>query len=176
VNAAIIVISGLPGTGKSTLAKELEKLIPNSLIIKSTQLRITKVKNDFFNENLAEIKLEKDRAYNKMIELAQIAIKEGKLPILDATFHKKYRRDFINKYFSNLNTLKIHLNCPETIAKKRISKRKFDSVDGFLNDPTSYDIMKIQSDKIEKNEEFITIDSSKLNAREAAKWIIQHLL
>ncbi len=175
MNKKIIILSGLPGTGKSTIAKELEKIIPESIIIKTANLREIKINDNFFDENIKEVKIEKDKAYRKMIEVAKEIIKNNKIPILDATFHKKERRNLLDEHFNRSSTLKVHLVCSEEISKNRIKERKGVDIDEFLNKIKDYEIMKTQQDLVEKNEGFIIINTSANTLKEVTEWIIQFL-
>jgi predicted kinase len=171
----VIVLSGLPGSGKSTIASEIAKILPNSTIIKSTKLRNLKTQQNQFDESSEEVKKEKDNAYFEMIKLAKLDIENGKIPILDATFHKKERRALLKESFPDNLLLKIHLECPTEISKQRISQRNKNNIDSFLNKTSDYEIMRSQFDSITENERFIKIKSNEISAKEAANWIIQHL-
>jgi predicted kinase len=175
MNKKIIILSGLPGTGKSTIARELEKTIPKSIVIKTANLREIEINDNFFDENIKEVKIEKDKAYSKMIEVAKEIIKNGKIPILDATFHKKERRNLLDEHFNRSSTLRVHLECSDEISKSRVKERKGNDTDEFLNKIKDYEIMKAQQDLIEKNEGFIIINTSTHTLKEVTEWITQFL-
>jgi len=148
------MMHGLPATGKSTIAKEIQKNLPNSVILKSATYRPIKHNTSYFDETLSEISQQKDEAYKTLINDAKKAISAGKIPILDATFHKKHRRNWVYKLEKDGITIKIlSTRCSDKTITKRIGSRKNKkNADSMLNQKKAFDIMKLQADPLTKDE------------------------
>jgi predicted kinase len=123
----IIIICGLPGVGKSTLAKKLAPMI-NAIILSSDKIR----KELFSNPTYSSV--ERKLIYDIMIILAKYLNEARCNCILDATFNREYSRMEIKK--------KLHLNdrqfyiiecfCPEEAALSRLKSRKDDYSDATI--------------------------------------------
>lgn len=95
------MLHGQPLAGKSTAAKNIIKVLKKnnlkSEIVKSVHTRHKKSGNlfnkDFVDEDIKETKAEKDEAYSNLCDIAKKLLKQGIIPVLDATFHKKHRRE-----------------------------------------------------------------------------------
>ncbi|MBN1170101.1 AAA family ATPase [Candidatus Micrarchaeota archaeon] len=111
----LIIICGLPGTGKSSLSRKLREKIGavylNTDIIRK---QITK-KPDYSEE-------EKKRVYDEMINLAEKNINERKNVILDATFYSKKLR-MVMKNISKDHYV-ILCSLPEKLVKERLMGRE----------------------------------------------------
>jgi len=150
------MLHGLPGTGKSTLAKQISEQIPNSVVLKTVNFRKTKQEGiSRFDETNEQTKKEKDASYQEMIKNAKETLEQGKTPILDATFHKKYRREWVQNLAKEMNAeLKIiTVTCDEKTIKERIQQRTKDNEDMFLDTFEAYKIMKEQQDELEEYSE-----------------------
>jgi hypothetical protein len=142
----LIMVCGLQGTGKTTIAKLINSEI-NGILISSDVIR----KELFRNRNYGKDETKKN--YDEMIRRAKCYIDEGQNVVLDATFAKKEYRDkakSITKKFIIIETI-----CPENIVKERLKNRKNSYSEADYN---IYLLRKNAFEPIE--EEHITIDTS----------------
>jgi len=92
-----------------------------------------------------------------MIELAEKEIKIGVIPILDATFHKKYRREWVYALSRKIGRELYLIWCicnDDRIIKKELEKRKKNALnkDNILNEGGQYCIMKDQFEELDDDE------------------------
>jgi len=148
------MLHGLPGSGKSFLADKLAKNIPNSIILKTVSYRKTTLKGtERFDETNPTARKEKDESYKALLEETRKCVKAGKIPILDATFHKAYRREWFYKLAKELKEklAVIHVIAIEEQIKQRMDERKGKTdKDAFLDSWEAYQLMKEQSDRLEE--------------------------
>lgn len=111
----VIWITGLPGSGKSTVADRLKAAIPDAVILRMDDLRKTVTPNPTFSNEEREI------LYRSLVYMAGILYKNGHTVILDATANmRRWRdlaRDTIKDYFE------VSLRCPLEECRKREMKR-----------------------------------------------------
>lgn len=115
----LFVLCGLPGTGKSTLAKILaEKL--NGVWINSDSVRLKLFEKRTYSEK------EKNFVYEKMFEEAERLLKEKREVVLDATFYRSSLREKARALAERTATTAILVECtlPEDEVRKRIMERK----------------------------------------------------
>lgn len=110
-----IWITGLPGSGKSTIADEIKKLYPRFIILRMDEFRkIVTPKPTYSDE-------ERDIVYRSLVCLAKILTDNGHDIIIDATGNlRKWRtlaRKIISEYYE------IYLKCPIEICMEREQKR-----------------------------------------------------
>ncbi len=105
---AIVLVGGLPGTGKSTLAKSLAE---------SAEFEI--VRSDVVRKDLAvgvsgpELYSPQwtDRTYTECLRLAEAHIFQGKRVLLDASFHENHRRQAVFEVAHQLAVPAVMLVC-----------------------------------------------------------------
>ncbi len=121
-NIMLILITGLPGTGKSYFARQLSDRLRGEYI-SSDQ---TRKKMDAMGKYLEE---DKEKVYGHMEELAQSLIMEEKTVILDATFYKqKLRNRFITLALDhNIPFYVVWITAEEEIIRERLASRRTDS-------------------------------------------------
>jgi aminoglycoside phosphotransferase family enzyme/predicted kinase len=114
----LIIVSGLPGTGKTSVAKEIAQKV-DSVVLSSDELRKRVLKELGYTER------KKKRVYDEMFRIAQDLLERGKSVVLDGTFFQKELRDKAYRLGKKKKecVFLIQTVCPEKIVKKRIEKR-----------------------------------------------------
>ena len=113
--AFAVWITGLPGSGKSTIAKGLVKVIRNAEYLRLDEMRKKFIKEPKFTDE------ERDLVYSKFIEEGVSGIAAGKNVVFDATAHKlKWRSEARSKI---KNFIEVNIKCPLDVCIERESKR-----------------------------------------------------
>lgn len=147
----LVVITGLPGSGKTTIADSLSKEI-DAIVLSTDKIRKNMFKNPVYNEN------DKRVVYNELFSRAREYLSSGKNVILDGTFYTKSLRDKAKEVGASVSEKVIFIYCetPEQILKERITKRK----DKFSDADFSV-YLKIKEVFEDFEEEVIIVDTSK---------------
>jgi predicted kinase len=112
----IVIVFGLPGSGKSYFASRLAKRI-NAGYINSDRLRKEMFKYRTYSEG------EKTAVYDAMLKKMKQAIFQNRNLVLDATFHKNENRKlFIEETEKRESILFIEIKADENIIKERLKE------------------------------------------------------
>lgn len=110
-----IWITGLPGSGKSTVADEIKKIHPEFIILRMDELRKVVTPEATYSES------ERELVYRSLVYLAKILTEHGHDVIIDATGNlRRWRglaRQLIPRY------AEIYLKCLIEICMEREKKR-----------------------------------------------------
>ncbi len=120
----IILICGLPGVGKTTLAKELAPLA------KAVVLSTDKIRKELIKKPTYSIK-ERRMVYEIFLLVAKYLHDSGVNCILDATFNRKRSRSQVKRSLG-ISESQIHIVecvCPEEVVFSRLRSRKEDYSD-----------------------------------------------
>jgi adenylylsulfate kinase len=108
-------VTGLPGSGKSTIAKELINKLKNTEYLRLDEMRKYFIKEPKFTDE------ERELVYSKFIDEGASRIAEGKNVVFDATAHKlKWRSEARSKI---KNFIEVNIKCPLDVCIERESKR-----------------------------------------------------
>lgn len=118
-----IWITGLPSSGKSTIAKELIKKLKKSKI-NFICLRLDKIRKQIVKKPKYTEK-ERDFVYKAYADKGIGLIKKTNV-VFDATAHKLKYRDYARKRIKNF--IEVYVKCPLKVCIERESKRK----EGFV--------------------------------------------
>ncbi|NIP62400.1 MAG: AAA family ATPase [Nitrosopumilaceae archaeon] len=159
------MVTGLPGTGKTSLAKEI------SLLTDASFLSSDKVRKELFKKPTYDSK-EKDLVYRALFLLAKYIHATGKNCVIDASFFKeKLRKRAASILNSEKSQLKIiECACPDNVAIKRIKSRK-----AGYSDADESVFYKIKNEYEPISEKHITIDTSQKSPADCAKQAIAQL-
>lgn len=146
----LIIICGLQGTGKTTVAKKIEEMT-NAILLRTDVIRQKMFEDPKYTEE------EKQKVYNEMFSRARNLLSEDKNVIMDATFSKRKNRKEANKiaeeHDSNFKIIKVV--CPPKLVKGRMEKRSGDE------SKANFDVYKKYKKSFESlKQEHIVIDNS----------------
>lgn len=121
----IIIVFGLPGSGKSYFASRLAK------VMHANYVNSDKVRKEIFEKRVYS-EQEKRAVYNEMLEQMKEAARQKKNLVLDATFHKKDTREmFVEEMKDKGGILFIEVQADENIIRERLKKPRLYSEADF---------------------------------------------
>lgn len=114
----LIMVTGLPATGKSTIAKNLAKRLHGTL------LRTDLIRKELLSRP-RYTKEEKELVYEVMLLIAKYLLRSGATVILDGTFYKRSLRGKVYGVAAKTKSdLKIiRCACPESVIRRRMERR-----------------------------------------------------
>ena len=148
----LILVCGLPGSGKSSFSKKLlKKISPEPVYLNSDILRKEIIKNPKYSSE------ERGKVYDELADRAQKALASNNTVIVDATFNQANERKHFLELGKAIGTEVHILFCvlSEAETKKRIMKRK--------NSPSEADFgvyLKIKAEFEPIKEKHLVLDSS----------------
>lgn len=115
----LILVCGLPGTGKTTVAKKIAD--ETGSFVFNTDI----VRKELFEKPRYTDK-EKELVYKLLFEMAEKFLKSAKNVVLDGTFYKKELRERVRKIARKAKSdfHVVEVKCEEKILKGRMGKRK----------------------------------------------------
>ena len=114
-------ITGLPGSGKSTIVKELEQMLLE-LDLKAITLSMDLIRKTLTPEPRYTDE-ERSLVYRSLALMAQLLVEEcGKNVIIDATGNKREYRDLARQLIAEF--AEIHVKCPLETCKTRETLRQ----------------------------------------------------
>lgn len=126
----LFLVSGLTGTGKSTIARKISvdhhAHLINTDVVRKGIAGIDKFERHHDSYDAGLYTPEKiDFTYEKIMEKAESFLRKGENVVLDATFQKKKHRDMARRLAEEVQArfLIIHCVCPEEVVKRRLEER-----------------------------------------------------
>lgn len=121
----IIIVFGLPGSGKSYFASQLAKTI-NASYLNSDRIRM-----DLFKTRTNSEK-EKAEVYSAMLSKMKEAVNQNRDLVLDATFHRnETRNSFIKEMEGRGSIFFIEVKADENVIRERLKKKRLYSEADF---------------------------------------------
>ena len=172
-------ITGLPGSGKSTIARELIKQLRNTQYLRLDEIRKKYISEPKFTDE------ERELVYSKFIDEGVSEIAKGKNVVYDATAHKStWRgearsriRDFIEVYVKCSLPLCIERESARTgglvlaeLYRKSLERKKTGKQIEGLGNVVGIDVEFEENGKAE-----VIIDSEKLGPKEAADIVFKEI-
>lgn len=134
----IVIVFGLPGSGKTFFAKALAKTI------KATYINSDTIRETFPDPNRYS-RQDKNIVYDMMLKKMLTAMHEGKTVVLDATFYKNDFRRRFSTYAREQDMLHfIEVVADESVIKHRLSQRQDSHADFKV-----YRLVKSEWDPVE---------------------------
>lgn len=115
----LVIITGLPGTGKSTLAAAL------AAELEAHHLNTDKIREELNLKGQYDPRTKK-RIYEVMLQRTEELIKERQVIILDATFYQQKLRNRFVRLANRLNSeiRWIEVRAKEEIIRERVTKKR----------------------------------------------------
>ena len=160
----IVIVFGLPGTGKSYFASRLATKI-KAEYVGSDQVRFSMIKDRTYDKE------EKMRVYGKMLKMTEQLTAKRKQVVLDATFYQ----DEIRKMFISLaKSLRVKIYFVEvTAAPPLVKKRVIKKREGSEADYAVY--LKIKELFEPMNEEHLILQSTENNIEDMLEKAMRYL-
>ncbi|MFH1424148.1 MAG: adenylyl-sulfate kinase [archaeon] len=144
-----IWLTGLPGSGKSTIAKKLVNRLENEKVqvLRMDEFRKILTPNPKYNTE------ERDVAYRAMVLIGKYLHENGISVIFDATGHKREWRELARKQIPGLK--EVYIECPLKVAMQREANRKQNLVTKDLYEKA---IKRQKGEQVELRGEVIGVD------------------
>lgn len=112
------MVTGLPASGKSTIARSLARHLDGS-VLSTDRIRKCLLSRPVYTEE------EKELVYTVMFMVAEHLLRRGSTVILDGTF---YLRELRKKVYSlvsrtGASLVVVECTCPEDVVKRRLERR-----------------------------------------------------
>ncbi len=147
----VIIFCGIPGSGKSTQAEELEKIL--------RKLGKTKL---FISDEIS------GKVYEKISALLKENLTRFDYIIVDATFYKKKWRDMVFEICGRDKVITLYVDCPLKVCLERNKKRK---------NPLPEKVIHIIYHRMEKPKKpDLVIDTQKTKPKTAATLIFAKVI
>ena len=111
----VVWITGLPGSGKSTVASALKKKVPEAEILGMDELRKIVTPEPGYSDS------EREYVYRALVYTAKTLNKLGHNVIIDATGNRRSWRQLAREQIPLF--LEVYLECPLEICKERENTR-----------------------------------------------------
>jgi len=111
----VIWITGLPGSGKSTIAAAVEEKIPEAVILRMDELRRIVTPEPSYSDT------EREYVYRSLVFAAKTLYELGHTVIIDATGNKRSWRELAREWIPDFS--EIYLRCPLQLCMEREKKR-----------------------------------------------------
>jgi len=126
----VFIVSGLTGTGKSTIARKLavdyHAAQINTDVVRKKYAGIEKYErhHDEFSTGLYSPE-NIDRTYEQVMDLAAQHLRNKENAVLDATFQKRSYRDMARDIAKNHHATPVFISCtcPDEVVKRRLEER-----------------------------------------------------
>lgn len=160
----LYLVCGLPGTGKTTVARELASLT-GGIVLRTDEIRKQLLSDPQYTPE------EKRMVYDAMLRTAGSMLRAGAVVILDATFHLRKERHAAMEIArkSGSDCVVIEVRCDERTAREHLRKKKRD------NDESDADFgvyKRIEKEWEPLKDEHHFIDISEKNWRKDLKGIV----
>jgi len=150
----LVLVCGLPGTGKSTVAERIAELLP------ARMLRTDVVRKELFPEPTYEAE-ESAAVYDELFDRARERLDAGEHVVLDATFRRRKLRERAAAVADDAGVefRLVRVECAESVVRERIERRQREEDDESDADFSVYNQLKEEFEPIE-GDGHVVVDNS----------------
>jgi adenylylsulfate kinase len=114
--AYVLWITGLPGSGKSTVAERVKKSLPHAIVLRMDAFRKIVTPDPSYSDQ------ERDLLYRSLVYLARVLYENGHSVIIDATANLRKWRDLAREIIPDF--VEVYLQCSIEECRRREMERK----------------------------------------------------
>jgi len=177
----VLWICGLPGSGKSTIAKIVLRKLAKEHSLQFAYLSMDEIRKMIFTEPTYDDR-ERDAAYRMIVLIASFLSKSGVSVLIDATAHRRVWRDLARRELGE-KYLEAYVKCPIEICIERETKRENGNVrrrlyeDALERSKTGKEVSGLGKvpgvdEPFEESDAEIVVDSLKNSPEQAAGIIV----
>jgi adenylylsulfate kinase len=166
-----IWITGLPGSGKSTIADAIKALHPEFVILRMDELRKTVTPHPSYSDDEREI------TYRSLVYMAKKLTELGHTVIIDATGNRRKWRDLAREIISRY--AEIYLKCPleKCVQRELLRKKSYGAPrDIYKKGEKGWPVPGMNVPYEEPLDPDIIIDTVKTTVQEAVELISKKIL
>ena len=108
-------VTGLPGSGKTTLALAAKREIPGLVVLHMDEMRRVVTPEPTYSD------LERDWLYRSLVFTALVLTREGRDIVIDATANRRAWRDLARELIPGFQ--EIYVKCPVEVCREREKER-----------------------------------------------------
>lgn len=163
MSSTVIWLTGLPGSGKSTVAEELKKIRPEFVVLRMDEFRKIVTPEPTYSET------ERDLVYRGLVFLAKTMAEHGHPVIIDATGNRRIWRDLARRLMPGF--MEVYLRCRQETCSLREaarSERHGAPLDIYRKGKEGWPVPGVNVPYEEPEQPELVIDTEIVSPREAA--------
>ena len=164
----VIWITGLPGSGKSTVALKVKEKVPDTVILRMDILRKIVTPEPTYSGK------EREYVYKALVYTAKTVYDLGHNVIIDATGNRRFWRQLARKLIPDF--FEIYVKCPLELCRER-EKTRIDAHDApaeiYKKGETGSPVPGINVPYEEPENPELTINTEKESTEDAAEKIVR---
>lgn len=170
MGTTVVWLTGLPGSGKSTVSAELKKLRPEFAVLRMDEFRKIVTPEPTYSE------AERDLVYRGLVFAAKTLSESGRPVIIDATGNRRIWRDLARRLMPGF--MEVYLRCRQEICAGREasrSDRHGAPQDIYRKGKEGWPVPGVNVPYEEPEQPELVIDTETVSPGEAAARISAHL-
>ena len=162
-------VTGLPGSGKTTLALAAKREIPGLVVLHMDEMRRVVTPEPTYSD------LERDWLYRSLVFTALVLTREGRDVVIDATANRRAWRDLARELIPGFH--EIFVKCPVEVCREREKERvdAFAPKDVYGKGERGWPVPGVNAPYEEPERPELTIECDRLSAEEAGRKLVEYI-